>query len=57
MELRRFARLFLRAPIAWLQWLRQRQPGQRRPRLRRRHRDFVSSLANFGNPETRPELL
>jgi hypothetical protein len=57
MELRRFARRFLRAPMAWLQWLKQRQPGQRRPRLRRRHRDFVSSLANFGNPETRPELL
>jgi hypothetical protein len=57
MELRRFARLFLRVPITWLLWLKERQPNQRRPRLRRRHRDFVSSLANFGNPETRPELL
>ncbi len=57
MELRRFARRFLRAPIAWLQWLKARQPGQRRPRLRRRYRDFVSSLANFGDPATKPESL
>jgi hypothetical protein len=57
MELRRFARRFLRAPIAWLQWLKERQPGQRRPRLRRRYRDFVSSLANFGDPATKPESL
>ena len=57
MELRRFARLFLRAPLAWLHWLKQRQPGQRYPRLRRRHRDFVASLADFGDPVPRPELL
>jgi len=57
MELRRFARRFLRAPIAWLRWLKERQPGQRQPRLRQRSRDFVSSLANFGAPETKPELL
>jgi hypothetical protein len=57
MELRRFARLFLRAPVAWLHWLKQRGPGQRWPRWRRRHRDFLGSLADFGGPAPSPELL
>ncbi len=56
-ELRRFARQFLRAPIAWLQWLKARQPGQRRPQLRPRYRDFCASLAHFGDPETRPNYF
>jgi hypothetical protein len=57
MELRRFARLFLRAPVAWLHWLKQRRPGQRWPRWRHRHRDFLGSLAAFGGPAPSPELL
>lgn len=57
MELRRFARLFLRAPCAWLNWLKQRAPGQRWPRRRHRHRDFLYSLADFGNLVPSPELL
>jgi len=57
MELRRFARLFLRAPIAWLLWRKQRQPGQRPPQRRSRHRDFLTSLAEFGGPAPGPELL
>ena len=59
MELRRFARLFLRAPIAWLLWLQGREPGQRWPRWRRRHLDFLSGLATFGGagPGPTPESL
>jgi hypothetical protein len=57
MELRRFARLFLRAPVTWLRWLKHRQPGQRWPRWRHRHRDFLGSLADFGGPAPSPELL
>jgi Transposase DDE domain len=57
MELRRFARLFLRAPIAWLLWRKHRQPGQHPPQRRSRHRDFLTSLAEFGGPAPGPELL
>jgi hypothetical protein len=57
MELRRFARLFLRAPITWLRWLKHRQPGQRRPRWRHRYLDFMSGLAAFGEATASPELL
>jgi hypothetical protein len=57
MEWRRFARLCLRAPIAWLLWRKHRQPGQRIPRRRDRHRDFLTSLADFGELTPGPESL
>lgn len=57
MELRRFARLFLRAPIEWLCWLKNRQPGERAPQRRAHHRDFLAQLADFGGPAPGPELL
>ncbi len=47
MELRRFSREFLRAPLAMLQWQRTRAAGQRTPRLRPRHISFVDSLFDF----------
>ena len=50
MELRRFARVFLRAPVKLLAWLKTRCPGQRRPHPHRRHVSFISSLAAFGEP-------
>jgi hypothetical protein len=51
MELRRFSREFLRAPLDCLRWYRTRARGQRTPRLRPRHRGFVSSLLDM---ETAP---
>lgn len=50
MELRRFARVFLRAPVTLLAWLKTRRPGQRQPHRRLRHRSFIASLAAFGKP-------
>ncbi len=50
MELRRFARAFLRAPVALLAWLKTRRPGQRQPHRRPRHRSFMACLAAFGKP-------
>jgi hypothetical protein len=47
MELRRFSRDFLRAPLDWLRWRRARSSGQRAPRLRPRHIGFVAGLLNF----------
>lgn len=47
MELRRFSREFLRAPLAALRWQRTRAAGQRTPRLRPRHIGFVTSLFDF----------
>lgn len=47
MELRRFSRDFLRAPLDWLRWQRTRAAGQRTPRLRPRHAGFVTSLLDF----------
>jgi hypothetical protein len=48
MELRRFSRDFLRAPLDWLRWRRARSSGQRAPCLRPRHIGFVAGLLNFG---------
>ena len=50
MELRRFARVFLRAPVILLAWLKKRRPGQRQPHRRLRLRSFIASLAAFGKP-------
>mgnify|MGYP001564942121 CR=1 FL=1 len=47
MELRRFSRDFLRAPLEWLRWRRTRAAGQRTPRLRPRHVSFVAGLLNL----------
>ena len=47
MELRRFSRDFLRAPLNWLRWRRTHSLGQRAPRLRPRHLGFVDGLLNF----------
>ena len=47
MELRRFSRDFLRAPLDWLHWQRTRSAGQQAPRLRPRHIGFVVGLLNW----------
>ena len=47
MELRRFSRDFLCAPLDWLRWCRTRPAGQRTPRLRSRHVGFVAGLLDF----------
>ena len=47
MELRRFSREFLRAPLEWLRWRRTHSAGQRAPRLRPRHGEFVAGLLNL----------
>lgn len=46
MELRRFSRDFLRAPLEWLRWRRTRSARQRTPRLRPRYVTFVAGLLN-----------
>ena len=43
----------MRAPLDWLRWRRTRPSGQRTPRRRPPHVDFVASSLNFdGYPES-----